>query len=77
MDSCLDIYENDWILHEWVFAIVCLMLDDGKSPSQVRYNDVIEKVHYNRIHVSFKYWRMVNEGWLYGRRQLRRWVGGF
>jgi hypothetical protein len=30
--SCPDIYEDDWILHQWIFVIACLMLDDGKSP---------------------------------------------
>lgn len=76
MDSCLDIYEDDWILHEWIFAIACLMLDDGKSPYQIRYNDVINKVYYNRNHVSFQYWRSVNEEWLYTRDHLRNWVEG-
>jgi hypothetical protein len=76
-ETCIDHYEDEWILHEWVFAIACLMLDDGKSPSQVRYNDVKNKICYNRDNVSFQYWRMVNEKWLEGRGRLRYWVEGF
>jgi len=76
-ESLLDTYEKEWILHEWVFAIACLMLDDRKSPSQVRYNDVVSKIHYNRDNVSFQHWRMVNEKWLQGRGRLRNWVQGF
>jgi len=76
-DSCLETYENEWILEEWVFAIACHMLDDGNGPSQVRVYDVVSKIRFNRERVSFKMWRQVNENWLRGRGRLRNRVEGF
>ena len=76
-DSCLEEYENEWILHEWVFAIACLMLDDRKGPSQVRYIDVLNKIRHNRGKVTFQRWRGVNKNWLEGRGRLSNWVEGF
>jgi hypothetical protein len=53
------------------------MLDDEKVPLQIRQRDVMDKIDYNRDHVSFQYWRMVNGRWLRGRGQLRNWVEEF
>ncbi|KAI9055538.1 hypothetical protein LZ554_000486 [Drepanopeziza brunnea f. sp. 'monogermtubi'] len=59
---------NAWLLHEWIFAIACLLLD-GHEEGTFNAEDVVRQVYRNRETVTFNHWRWVNDEWLNGRRR--------
>jgi len=64
--TCREAHESSWILHEWIFALICFILD-GKPSHHIRESDVVREIRHNRRkNETFAEWRDVNGGWIDG-----------
>lgn len=41
--TCLEKHGGEWILHEWVFAMACLMLYEGRTPAQIKPDHMVQR----------------------------------